>query len=82
MFQEHEQIVLTDYVVGDEGEELNPGDVGCVVHIHPGGEAMVVEFMSLGGETIALATVLASQARSIARTDITHARNLSASAAS
>ena len=82
MFKEHQQIVLTDFAIGDEGEELKPGDVGCVVHIHPGEEARVVEFMSLGGETVALATVMAAQARSVTRTDITHARNLSASTTS
>ena len=82
MFKEHQQIVLTDFAIGDEGEELKPGDVGCVIHIHPGEEAMVVEFMSLVGETVALATVLATQGRSVKRTDITHARKLSASTTS
>ena len=52
MFKEHEQIVLTDYVKGHENEELSPGDVGCVVHIHPGAAAYIVEFMSLHGETV------------------------------
>ena len=32
MFKEHEQIVLTVDVVGDEGEELKPGEVGSVIH--------------------------------------------------
>ena len=27
MFREHGQIVLTDFVVGDEDQELKPGDV-------------------------------------------------------
>ena len=37
MFKEHEQIVLTADICGDEGEQLMPGDVGAVIHIHPGG---------------------------------------------
>ena len=35
MFIEHEQIVLTAGLTGDNGEELKPGDVGTVIHIHP-----------------------------------------------
>ena len=81
MFEEHELIVLTDYVKGHENEDLSPGDVGTVVYIHQGGEAYIVEFMTLEGETIALATVLASQARAVARDDISHARTMAPSAA-
>ena len=81
MFKEHERIVLTDYAVGDDGQELKPGDVGVIVHIHAGGEAFIVEFMSLEGETVALATVLASQARAVARDDISHARTMAPSVA-
>lgn len=78
MFKEHEQIVLTADVLGDEGEELKPGDVGTVIHVHPGNAAVVVEFMSLDGDTVAVATVLSSQARSVTSADITHARTFSA----
>ncbi len=74
MFKEHEQIVLTADVSGDEGEELKPGDVGSIVHVHPGGEALVVEFMALDGGTMAIATVLPSQVRSVTGADLTHAR--------
>ena len=81
MFKEHEQIVLTVGVVGDEGEDLKPGDVGTVVHLHPGGDAFVVEFMSLSGDTVAIATVLPRQARSVTGSDLTHARTIPASAA-
>ena len=63
--KEHEQIVLTADVVGDEGEELKSGDVGTIIHIHPNEEALVVEFMSLDGDTVAIATVLPSQARPV-----------------
>ena len=80
MFKEHEQIVLTAGVVGDEGEDLRPGDVGTVVHSHAGGEAFVVEFMSLSGDTVAIATVLPWQALSVKDSDLTHARTIPASA--
>ncbi len=65
MFKEHEEIVLTDSVLGDDGRELKPGDVGTVVHVHPnpGAEGFVAEFMTRDGETITIATVLQSQAR-------------------
>ena len=81
MFKEHAQIVLTDHVKGHENEDLSPGDVGTVVYIHQGGEAYIVEFMSLEGETIALATVLHSQARAVSRDDISHARTITPSLA-
>ncbi len=62
VFKEHEQIVLTGDATGDEGEELKPGDVGVIIHIHPGDEAFVVEFFTLDGDTAAIATVLPPQA--------------------
>ena len=76
MFKEHEQIVLTAEVLGDEGEALKPGDVGTLIHIHPDEEAAVVEFLSLDGDTVALATVLPSQMRPVTGADLTHARTV------
>jgi uncharacterized cupin superfamily protein len=78
VFREHEQIVLTADVFGDEEEELKPGDVGAIIHIHPNEEAFVVEFMSLDGETVVIATVLPSQARRVTSADLTHARTVPA----
>ena len=63
VFKEHEQIVLTSDVTGDDGEEMKPGDMGVIIHIHPGGVAFVVEFFTFDGDTPAIATVLPSQAR-------------------
>ena len=74
MFREHERIVLTADTLGDEGVVLRSGDVGIVVHVHPGNEAYVVEFLTLDGGTAAIATVLPSQARPVTGRDITHAR--------
>ena len=76
MFREHEQVVLTADLTGDEGEDLRPGDVGVVVHVHPDGTAYVVEFLTLDGDTAAIATVLPSQARPVTSTDMTHARHV------
>ena len=76
MFKEHEQIVLTAEVLGDGGEALKPGDVGTLIHIHPDEEAAVVEFLSLDGGTVALATVLPSQMRPVTGADLTHARTV------
>ena len=44
-------------------EKLEAGDSGTVVHLHNGGAAYEVEFMTLTGETAAMVTVEASQAR-------------------
>ena len=63
MFKEHEQIVLTDTVRGDESETLKLGTSGTVVHVHPGARGYVVEFPSLEGSTPSIATVLPFQAR-------------------
>ena len=76
MFSEHEQVVLISHI--DE-KGLMAGDVGTIVHVHPDGQAYVVEFMSLGGDTLAIATVLPSQARPVTDLDITHARMVAGS---
>ena len=73
---EHSQFVLTGEVTGDWDEKLKPGDVGVIVHIHPGGEAFVAEFVSLNGNSSVIATVLPSQARPVTDKDIVHARPL------
>ena len=73
MFTEHDRVVLT----ADLAEPaLKAGDVGTVVHVYPNAAAFEVEFLALDGHTAALATVLPSQVRPVARTDITHAREI------
>ena len=76
LFKEHQQVVLTANVSGDEGEQLRPGDVGTIIHVHPGGEAYVVEFATLDGDTVDIATVLPSQTRPVTSRDLTHARQV------
>ncbi len=74
MLKEHDLIVLTEDV-SEEGD-LEVGDVGTIVHVHPGREAYVVEFTTLDGGTVAVATVPANQARPVTSEDITHARKV------
>jgi hypothetical protein len=71
--QEHERVVLTADI---PAEGLEAGDVGTVVHIYNGGEGFEVEFMTLAGNTIAVATVLAGQCRPISKRDVSHVREL------
>ena len=71
MIKEHDCIVLTQDI-SDEG--LQAGDVGTVVHIHQGGVAYEVEFVTLTGQTVAVATVLSSQLRPVSQQDVAHAR--------
>jgi hypothetical protein len=71
MIRELESIVL----VGDLAEHgLRDGDIGTVVHIHPGGSGYEVEFMTLDGQTVAVVSLLPSQVRRIAQREIAHAR--------
>ena len=75
MLKEHELIALTTDIQGQDGD-LKVGDVGTVVHVHPEGEAFVVEFMTLHGDTVAVATLLPSQVRPVTDEDTIHARKL------
>ncbi len=73
MISEHDCVVLTEDLP-DDG--LLAGDVGTVVHIHANGAGYEVEFVTLTGQTVAIATVLPSQLRSVNRYDITHVRQV------
>lgn len=76
MIKEHDRIVLLENI---QEYGLQTGDVGTVVYIHRQGKAFEVEFMTLDGRTVAVATLLSSQIRAVGKRDITHARELSAS---
>lgn len=69
----HDRVVLPADL---PGEKLAAGDVGTVVHIHRNGKACEVEFVSLGGETIAVVTLEFAQFRPVERREITHARRV------
>lgn len=73
MIKEHDIIVLTEDVP-DEG--LTARDVGTVVHIHNQGEGYEVEFVTLAGQTIGVASLLARQVRPVSKHDISHVREL------
>ena len=74
MFIEHDTVILTDSVKGDDGTSFLPGDVGCIIHIHGNALAYVVEFAALDGGTIDIATVTPDQVRAVTARDITHVR--------
>ena len=73
MINEHDCVVLLQDL---SEERLQAGDVGTVVHVHRGGERYEVAFMTLTGQTVAVATVLAGQVRPVSRRDLTHVREL------
>jgi hypothetical protein len=53
---------------------LLPGDVGTIVHVHPRGEAFVVEFLMPYGYTVAIADVLGTQLRAATEDDFANYR--------
>jgi hypothetical protein len=59
-------------------ERLEIGDVGTVVHVYPDGKAFEVEFTTLDGKTVVVATVDASAVRPVTNREITHSRELTA----
>ncbi len=73
MIKEHDRVVLTQDLAS---EKLTAGDVGTVIHVYRGGEAFEVEFVSLGGETVAIATLERTQVRPVEQGEITHARRV------
>jgi hypothetical protein len=73
MIKEHDCVVLTQDLPGDR---LQVGDVGTVVHIHRDDAAYEVEFVTLTGQTLTVATVLTSQLRPISHRDMSHVRQL------
>ncbi len=62
--------------IPDDG--LQARDVGTVVHIHRDGKAYEVDFVTLTGQTIAVATVWASRLRLVSGRDHSHVRELAA----
>ena len=73
MINEHDCVVLTKNL---PEESLEAGDVGTVVHVHKDGVAYEVEFVTLAGRTVAVATVEASDLRPVGKRDISHVREL------
>ena len=59
---EHNRVVLLSDL---PQAGLTAGDVGTVVHVHNEGQAFVVEFLTLDGETVTVETVEASAVRPV-----------------
>jgi hypothetical protein len=55
---------------------LEAGDIGTVVMVHQGGQGYTVEFLTLKGETVAVATPSHSQIRAIQANEVAHVRQL------
>ena len=75
MIQELDRVVLTRRLQ-DLG--LEPGDLGTVVLVHGGGRGFEVEFVTLGGDTLAVTTLTAGDVRPVDRNEIAHARPVAA----
>ena len=71
MFSEHQRVVLT---APAPAEQLEPGDVGTVVHVYADGKACEVEFVALDGQTKAVVTLGIDEVRAVTTHDMTHAR--------
>lgn len=57
---------------------LEAGDVGTVVAIHNGGAGYTIEFMTLAGDTLAIATVDTDAVRPVRPREIAHVREVAA----
>ena len=55
---------------------MHAGDLGTVVMLHQGNKGCTVEFTTLSGETIVVATLSADQVRPTRKSDIAHVREL------
>jgi hypothetical protein len=66
--------VVLDKNLPDLG--LEAGDVGTVVLVHAGGAGYEVEFSTLAGETLTVATPAAGAVRPIDRHEIGHVRRV------
>jgi Domain of unknown function (DUF4926) len=73
MIEELASVVLT-MNLPEHG--LQAGDIGTVVMVHQEGKGYTVEFLTLGGQTVAVVTLPAEQVRPIRTNEIAHVREL------
>jgi hypothetical protein len=73
MIEELELVALARAV---PEHKLAAGDVGTVVLIHGGGKGYTVEFATIRGTTIGVATLNAADIRPITEHEIAHARQV------
>ncbi|MBF0101255.1 MAG: DUF4926 domain-containing protein [Desulfobacterales bacterium] len=71
MIKELYSVILTEDI---PNLNLKKGDIGSVVLVHNNGEGYEVEFITLGGDTIAVTTLFPSQIRMIQEMEIANAR--------
>ena len=75
MIKELDTVVLTKAI---PASGLTAGDVGTVVMVHGDGAGFEVEFLTLDGGTLAVASLAASDVRGVDRNEIAHARAVAA----
>ena len=73
MIKELDTVVLTRDI---PQEKLRQGDLGAVVLVHGDGTAYEVEFVTLGGETVAVMTLLPDAVRAVTGREIAHVREV------
>ena len=73
MIQELDTVVLTRDI---PQQKLRKGDLGAVVLVHEDGQAYEVEFVMLGGETLAVVTLPADAVRAATGREIPNAREV------
>ena len=73
MIHELDTVILTHDL---PPQKLREGDLGAVVLVHQGGTAYDVEFVTLGGETLAVVTLPAEAVRAATGREIAHAREV------
>ncbi len=73
MIQELDTIVLSHDI---KDYDLQAGDIGAVVHCYNDGKAFEVEFVTAGGETVALLTLTEADIRPVRQKEILHVREL------
>jgi Domain of unknown function (DUF4926) len=73
MIKELDTVVLTRDI---PEQKLRQGDLGAVVLVHADGRAYEVEFVALGGETVAVLTLSADAVRAVNGREIAHVRDV------
>lgn len=72
MIKELQRVILT---VDLPEHKLLKGDIGTVVMVHTANLGYEVEFSTLYGDTIVVATLSAEQVRPVSENEIAHVRN-------
>ncbi len=75
MINEHDVVVVVEDLTD---LPVRAGDIGTVVHIYEAAKAYEVEFVSLIGQTVGVATLLADKVRPVLEGEIAHARLMAA----